>query len=244
MAERPTAVLIHGLFGFNRFLGMEYFHGARALLEGIGLRVLTPRLPWAGDIMERAQALAGQLANEPGPLHLIGHSMGGLDARAYISHLQGASRVASLTTLASPHRGSSAADHVCATLSPFALFRGVRALTRERVQAFNEITPDAPGVCYRSYAASRPLSELPWLTRRYARVIAQHEGENDSQVSLASACWGEHVATLHADHFELIGMQLWLNPWRRRARFDHLQLFREIGQWILAHAGANRSLQQ
>jgi len=244
MADRPTAVLIHGLFGFVRLGRIEYFHGARALLEAMGLRVLTPRLPWAGDIMQRAQALAEQLAPERGPLHLVAHSMGGLDARAYISRLDGARNVASLTTLASPHRGSSAADHVCRTLSPFALFRGVRALTRARLAAFNEQTPDMPGIVYRSYAASRPLPELPWLVRRYARVIAEQEGDNDSQVSVHSARWGECVATLPADHFELIGLNLWLNPWHTRTRFDHRILFRDIGQWILARHREQTSLQQ
>ncbi|RMG92283.1 MAG: alpha/beta hydrolase, partial [Zetaproteobacteria bacterium] len=178
MTERPTAVLIHGLFGFRKLLWLEYFNGVRPLLTSMGLRVLVPRLAWAGTIEQRACQLAHQLASETGPLHLIAHSMGGLDARAYITKLNGHQRVASLTTLATPHHGSEAADHVCRTLSPFALFPGVRVLTRGRVALFNARTPDHCSVIYRSYSAARPVKEHPWLVRRYGRIIQQAEGDN------------------------------------------------------------------
>jgi len=101
---------------------------------------------------------------------------------------------------------------------------------------FNAATPDRPEVRYRSYSAARPLSEQPWLARRHGRVIQRVEGDNDSQVSVRSARWGEHVRTLQADHFELIGMNIWLNPFRRRRRFPHLDLYREIAAWI-QHTG-------
>ncbi len=240
MTERPTAVLIHGLFGFRKLLWLEYFNGVRPLLASMGLRVLVPRLSWAGTIERRSRQLARQLAHETGPLHLIAHSMGGLDARAYITRLGGHQRVASLTTLATPHHGSSAADHVCRTLSPFALFPGVRVLTRGRVALFNARTPDHAGIIYRSYSAARPVEEQPWLVRRYGRIIQQAEGDNDSQVSINAARWGEHVRTLEADHFELIGRNLWLNPFKSRERFNHLELYREIGRWILEHEAATR----
>lgn len=238
----PTVVLIHGLFGFRRFLWFDYFKGVRPLLEGMGVRVLVPELPWAGTIEQRSARLAAQLADETGPLHLVGHSMGGVDARAFISRLGGAAKVASLTTLATPHHGSPAADYVCSGASLFRLFAGVRALTREQLRTFNQDTPDADSIIYRSYAAARPLTELPWIVRRYGRFIEREEGANDAQVSAVSAAWGDLVATLYADHFELIGLNLWLNPLRKRAAFDHLPLYREIGSWVLAYeASINQS---
>ncbi len=233
MTDRPSIVLIHGLFGFRKLLWLEYFMGVRELLQSMGLRVVIPTLPWCGNIERRSRSLAEQLAGEAGPLHLVAHSMGGLDARAYITHLDGARHVASLTTLASPHHGSEAADHVCRTLSPFILFPGVRALTRGRTTLFNANTPNHPDIIYRSYSARRPLDEQPWIARRYGRVIQQAEGDNDSQVSVASAQWGEHLDTLYADHFELIGRNMWFNPLRSRRSFDHLPLYRDIGQWVL-----------
>lgn len=234
MQERPAVVLIHGLFGFSHLLWLEYFAGVRSLYEDMGLRVLAPALPWAGSLERRTAALAGQLRNEPGPLHLVAHSMGGLEARAWISRHGGGEKTASLTTLSTPHHGSPAADHVCAGKSPFRLFAGVRSLTTTAIERFNEKTPDHPAVIYRSYSASRPLREQPWIVRRYGRLISQAEGDNDSQVSVRSAGWGEHIATLPCDHFELIGRNFWLNPLRRRSPFDPIPCYRAIGEWILS----------
>lgn len=231
--SRPTVVLIHGLFGFRKLLWLEYFNGVRELYERMGMRVIVPHLPWGNGIERRSRALAEQLADEPGPLHLVAHSMGGVDARAYISKLGGDAKVASLTTLATPHRGSAAADRICEILAPLVIFPGIRALTMKKMQPFNETTPDMPGVVYRSFGTARPLAEQPWITRRYGRVIDRTEGDNDSQVSVTSATWGEYLGTLPADHFEIIGRHFWFNPFRKRERFDHIPVYRAIGEWIL-----------
>ena len=240
MTEQPTVVLIHGLFGFRRLLRLEYFEGVRQLYENMGLRVVVAGLPWAGSLEQRAKSLARQLQDEEGPLHLLAHSMGGIDARHWINHLNGAAKVASLTTLASPHRGSSAADHVCSHTSPFRLFAGVHSLTMNQLQRFNESTPDQPHIIYRSYTAKRPVDEQPWIVRRYGRCIQQTEGDNDSQVSVVSGQWGEHIATLPCDHFELIGRNFWFNPFRARKQFDVLPIYRDIGNWILSQGGVTK----
>lgn len=234
-ATGPTVVLIHGLFGFRKLLWLEYFQGVPKLLESLGLRVVVPILPWGAGIEACAKALDEQLQGVPGPLHLLGHSMGGVTARYWISRMGGADRVASLTTLSSPHRGSPAADQVCARAwLPFRLFAGVRDLTTTAMAQFNREASNDGGVIYRSYSAARPIDELPWITRIHARLIAACEGENDSQVSVKSAIWGEHVATLPSDHFELISRNFWFNPLRRRCRFDPMPVYSEIGRWIVA----------
>ena len=235
MASRPTVVLIHGLFGFRKLLWLEYFQGVRPLYEEIGLRVIAPALPWAGSLEQHTRALAEQLDSEPGPLHLLAHSMGGLDARSWISNMGGSAKTLSLTTLGTPHRGSTAADHVCRTYSPFRLFAGTCCLTTEALKQFNRSTPDHPDVIYRSYSACRPIVQQPWIARRYGRIIQQQEGDNDGQVSIRSAIWGEHVATLPCDHFELISRNFWFNPFTSRSAFQMLPTYRQIGDWILQH---------
>jgi len=235
MNQQPTVVLIHGLFGFSKILWFEYFNGVRALYESMGLRVITPCLPWAGSIEQRAQSLADQLKDEPGDLHLVAHSMGGLDARYWISHLGGNEKVTSLTTLVTPHRGSPAADHICSHLSPFRLFAGVRSLTRENLRQFNASTPDSSDIIYRSYSATRKLEEQPWIVRPYARYIQQQEGDNDAQVSVVSAQWGDHVTTLPCDHYELIFRNFWLNPFKHRTPFDPMPVYSDIGEWVITH---------
>ncbi len=233
----PTLVLLHGLFGFSRIIYWEYFNGVRALLEKEGFRVITPRVPPASGIKVQAESLARQLKAEAGPLHLIGHSMGGLYARYYITHCGGHEIVKSLTTISTPHRGSPAADFICNSISFYRLFNGVHELTSEHMKLFNASTSDLAGVHYRSYSSCRPMDELPWTVRDLARIIEKDEGSNDSQVSVNSARWGEHVKTLHADHFELIGQNFWLNPFKQRKRFNHLDLYLEITDWITGHSG-------
>ncbi|MDQ6996967.1 MAG: alpha/beta fold hydrolase [Mariprofundus sp.] len=235
MAARPTVVLIHGLFGFRKLLWLEYFHGVRQLYDSMGLRVLALSLPWAGSIDQRAHALAQQLADEPGPLHLLAHSMGGLDARYWITHLSGAGKTVSLTTLSTPHHGSAAADLVCQAYSPFRLFAGVCDLTTNHLKIFNAATPNHPDVIYRSYSAARPVAEHPWIVRHQGRYIQRLEGNNDAQVSLQSATWGEHINTLPCDHFELIARNFWFNPFHSRESFDPMPMYRDIGNWILRH---------
>ncbi|PJA30977.1 MAG: thioesterase [Zetaproteobacteria bacterium CG_4_9_14_3_um_filter_53_7] len=234
MNRRPTVVLIHGLFGFRKLLWFEYFRGIRERYEKMGLRIVIPSLPWVSSIEKRAAALAKQLQHEQGPLHLVAHSMGGLDARYWISRLGGGEKVASLTTLATPHRGSAAADFVCTHLSPFRLLAGVHNMTTESMSVFNARTPDLPHINYRSYSATRPLGQLPWIVRRYARHIQQLEGDNDGQVSVASARRDRHIITLPCDHYELIMRNFWFNPFSTRIPFDAMPVYREIATWILS----------
>jgi len=231
----PTIVLLHGLFGVSRMLGRDYFVGVKRLYEEAGFRVLVPNLPAASRINIQAKVLAKKLTDEQGPIHIIAHSMGGLCARYYITHLSGHAKVRSLTTLSTPHHGSSLADYICQSISIFRLFSGVHDLTTPALKDFNAHTPDMPQVQYRSYSTSRPIHEIPWYIHDLSHIVAQHEGDNDGEVSSASAQWGKHVATLHADHFEVIGQNFWFNPFKKRVKFNHLPVYHHIGQWIKAN---------
>jgi len=231
----PTAVLVYGWLGFERILFWEYFAGVPALYKAMGIRTLVPNLSWGDGTEVRSAQLAEQLEGEPGPLHLIAHSMGGIDSRRYIMHLGGHAKVASLTTLGTPHRGSMLADLVQQKplLSPFRRLAGLYDLTPSAMARFNAETPDHPDVRYRSYSSARPVPEIPWLMRYFARKLEAADGANDGQVPASSSPWGEHLGTLAADHLELTGHDVWLNPFRRRPPFDHILVFKSIGEWIL-----------
>lgn len=104
--DRPVLLLIHG-YGCNR--GAWYW--LRKHLEGAGFAVATLNLePPYTDIDNFVAALDARIeavCREAGcsRLTLIGHSMGGLVARAYLGRL-GNARVERLLTIASPHAGS------------------------------------------------------------------------------------------------------------------------------------------
>src|SRR5262249_27757624 len=113
---RYPIVFCHGMLGY-RLLRMQMpedcncFSPLGRFLRDRGFRVLFPQVAPAGGVVERAKQLRDQIlewSNEP--VNLIAHSMGGLDARYLITHLNMGERVRSLTTVGAPHRGSYLAD--------------------------------------------------------------------------------------------------------------------------------------
>ena len=228
---RQPIVLVHGLFGFDRLhVGpwtlFEYFRGIPAALRAEGNRVLVARLSPMASVAERAAQLKQQLdralPNEP--FHLIGHSMGGLDARYLISRLGMAERVLSLTTIGTPHRGTTFADWGIRRFAPLlrpvldflgVSYQGFFDLTVASCRRFNDEVPNAPNVRYFSVAGNLRLS---WRTPNWwlpARIIERAEGPNDGIVSVASAAWGEWQEIWDADHVELVN---WPRPLAKRAR--------------------------
>ncbi len=114
---RHPIVLVHGLFGFtqvrmSQWVLLNYFAGIPPVFQAAGNRVLLPKLSPTGSIASRAAQLKAYIerVSPDQPVNLIGHSMGGLDCRYMITNLGMASRVLSLTTLGTPHRGSPFAD--------------------------------------------------------------------------------------------------------------------------------------
>jgi triacylglycerol lipase len=244
---RDPIVLIHGLLGYDefRFAGRtlaEYFRGIASHLRAAGNRVLVPRLSPTRGIAERAEQLKQFLNREtPGQsVHLIAHSMGGLDSRYLITHLNMAERVHSLTTIGTPHRGSPVADWGLRRLElfvqPWLLTFGTpaqafRDLTTSACRAFNERTPDSPHVRYFSVAGQ---CERFWCRPAWwpsFGVVERAEGANDGVVSVKSATYGESLTVWEGDHLNLINMP---NPYERlRGRWrdrvaDYAELVRRL----------------
>jgi len=224
-ALKAPIVLVHGLLGFDRLqMGAwtvtHYFRGIPEMLRAAGNRVLVARLSPTGGIAERAAQLKSFLdAESPHePVHLIGHSMGGLDCRHVISCLGMARRVLSLTTLGTPHRGSAFADWgvrrfarlACPVFQFFGVsYQAFKDLTTARCKAFNSETPDAPGVRYFSVAGR---FQTDWLTPEWqlpSSIVERIEGPNDGVVSVASARYGEACDVWEGDHLNLVN---WTHP--------------------------------
>jgi triacylglycerol lipase len=117
-----TILLAHGLFGFGHIGELDYFNGVRTCWPNGNepLNFLVPTVAPTGGIDQRAKALRNTIANaftsdqlKAGKVvHVVAHSMGGLDARYLISSkgLNCGSWIRSLTTISTPHRGSPLAD--------------------------------------------------------------------------------------------------------------------------------------
>jgi triacylglycerol lipase len=216
-------VLAHGWMGFDAFalpgMRQEYFRGVRDHLQAGGHHVYVSRVsPFAG-VRRRAEQFAEQIASiDANKVNIIAHSMGGLDARYAISRLGLAGRVASLTTIGTPHYGTPLADTSLilrelpllgrALLSQFGLdFEGLNDLTTAQMAAFNEAVLDMPGVRYASYVGwvRGGVRDVHALLAPGFTYLARKIGDNDGMVPAASQRWGNVLGEVHADHWAQIG---------------------------------------
>lgn len=211
-------VLAHGLFGFRR-IGLGpltlawYFRDIPGLLERAGNRVLLTRVHPTAGIDRRAWKLKWDIRAglpDDGPFHLVGHSMGGLDCRALMLDPAWRRRVLSLTTIGTPHLGSSLADHARAR-APRVLrllerlqidHRGFFDLAPDAVARFNRRAPLPDDLPAFSIAGNPSEADVCWPLRRSYAALAELEGPNDGLVSVESALGvGEPLPPWPIDHF-------------------------------------------
>lgn len=118
---RYPIVLVHGLLGFDRLLGVyDYFYGIPSELRSGGARVFTANVSSSNFSEVRGEQLIRYLdsiraATGAQKFNLIGHSHGGPTAR-YVAAVR-PDLVASMTSVGAPHAGSKTADGL-ATIAP------------------------------------------------------------------------------------------------------------------------------
>ncbi|MDY6950100.1 MAG: hypothetical protein SWE60_01175 [Thermodesulfobacteriota bacterium] len=221
-------ILAHGIarfdVGWNRLIDLDnqddpfldffhYFRGIRSRLMQHGFPVYHSSVPWAASVKKRAEqlrrnvgaVLAGAGAEK---VNIIAHSMGGLDARHMLFNDRNKGKVhrkvASLTTIGTPHLGTSFADRgirehgeLINVLKRLSLdIEGVRDLTRDacsvfnnntEVKAFEDDLEDRTEL--RAYTGSASIENVLAILRRPYRMIKEEEGDNDGLVSVTSALW-------------------------------------------------------
>lgn len=261
-APRPI-LLLHGMAGFDRIGPLEYYFRVADDLEAAGHQVYTTEV----DPLQRIEVRAGELAEQIDAIlaasgadrvHLIAHSQGGLDARYLISSLGYGDRVATLTTIATPHRGSRVADIALGLVpgpaeeaigfladllvggvvgSEQDLVGQIHQLTEEyAVGTFDPANPDDPRVEY--YAVAGETHLAPWLNPLRddacdplllaGYALLAPDGANDGLVSVESARHGTLLATIPADHFDEVGQILGSTA----LAFDHLAFYRRLAAFL------------
>ncbi len=113
-------VLEHGLAGFNQLFGVySYWFGIVGELEDGGATVFTTTVSQFNSTEARGEQLIDQietivaLTGKP-KVNLIGHSHGGLDVR-YVAAVR-PDLVASVSSVATPHKGAALADYLRANI--------------------------------------------------------------------------------------------------------------------------------
>lgn len=197
----------------------QYFNGVAEALTAEGFQVHRSNVAWADSVKVRSAQLREYvehvLTDCGAPkVNIIAHSMGGLDARhmMFDDRDRGRihARVASLTTIGTPHRGTAYADAELKTagdlvdvLKGLALnAEGFRDLTRQACARFNE---DPAVIAFedalaqtcelRAYTGRTSRETVMTLLTRPFDVISQAEGPNDGLVSVESALWSRAIET-------------------------------------------------
>ncbi len=213
-------ILLHGI-GFRDLKHLNYWGRiARELTRNGAVLYYGHQEAWG--TIERNSAMISAKINEVlaetggQKVNIIAHSKGGLDARYLICEPGMAAKVASLTTICTPHRGSELISFL--NKLPDGIYRYIasvfnrtfarigdqepdfyaatKQLSPEYCHEFNMKYPDAPEVYYQSYASvmnrfsADSLLSIPHLLMRFSGA-----GKNDGLVSEASAKWGAYRGT-------------------------------------------------
>jgi len=228
--QNTTIVLAHGILGFGELFGLplpvEYFNGVADHLRAQELDVIVPQVQTVGSVAARGKALRRAILGVPdsNDVHIIAHSMGGLDARSALTHDDVTERVRTLVTIGTPHAGSPVADAIVNRTGPlfdriaelpppiFELLQanagGLQDLTTDAATQFNATTRDPDSVRYVEVAgdASRGGHEL--LLLQLAAVVGELHGVNDGVVTRDSALRKDHkhLPDWPVDH---VGEQGW-----------------------------------
>lgn len=182
--------------------------------------------------IERATAIFEREIPKDRPIHLVGHSLGGLIARA-LPHRIEAPNILSVITLAAPHRGSPLADWIpqLPQRRPF-IHRAFhilnyriedklttfRDLGTKAMEEFNLKYFDLPRVHYASGVFQMPLEKMSWPVALAHHLVKPKNATliSDGFVEVHSQTWGEVLWRDELDHLEQIGHLAVRRPRRRK----------------------------
>ena len=208
-------LLVHGAGFRDTVLGINYWGRIPRTIEKIGIKVFYGGTDSWGTIENNAQMVKKNIEKiiketGTGKFNVIAHSRGGLEVRYLISSLKLHDRVASLTTISTPHHGVKAmnialrlpkwlyqaAAFFVNTVSAIMgdvnpdFYTGSRQLSEKICSRFNTININNETVYYQSYAAQMKyfFSDIVYIILNPFLNIT--DGENDGLCPVESAKWG------------------------------------------------------
>lgn len=212
-------ILAHGM-GFRDDKKFGYWGRIADVLRNAGCIVELGNQESCADVETNGRILCNsidRLLEKTGAkkVNIIAHSKGGLDSRYAISSLGYSHKVASLTTLATPHNGSETIDKLLKfpdffvrTVSFFGdlwcLFLGdktpntyktIHSFRTELAREFNEQNPNIDGVYYQSYAFVMRKCFADFFLWIPYLVVSKIEGDNDGLLPPKAVMWGNFKGT-------------------------------------------------
>jgi triacylglycerol lipase len=224
-------VLVHGIIAHDRRSLIKYWGRIPEVLTGKGIKVFRGNTDAWGKYQSNALILKKTIENvlsQTGAkrVNIIAHSKGGIDSRYLIwKHFFG-DKIASLTTICTPHHGSEIADllfnkkiihkrYIRKILSIFGGLYGdanpnlcklIYQMTTAKMKEFNEKIEMDKNVFYQSlYTTMGDSSVHKMFSYTYSK-IKEISGENDGLVSENSAKWGNNINKIEGriSHAEIL----------------------------------------
>jgi len=215
-------VMAHGMGASAQILGIvDYWWGIPEALQDEGCKVYITSVNGMDSTVNKALSFKAQFLQilsvaGAAKANIIGHSHGTLYTRYAITNLGLASKVASYTSIAGPHRGSAVADVVVGVVpdslewlvgdtldfvyafifgdtNPNSLQNGYDLTRSYMTNTFNPNTPNVAGIYYQSWAAKIKMMAVDarnWYFIATWPILLAYEGDNDGLVSVNSAKWG------------------------------------------------------
>lgn len=230
-------VLVHGLGAVDRQKLFDFWGRIPDFLRSRGVQVFPGNTDSWGDYESNAELLKTRIdeileSTNKERVNIIAHSKGGIDSRYLIWKHDYGGKIASLTTISTPHRGAELADLVLSkkpihslvarrALKLFGRMFGdvnpdpyttARQLTTDHMRGFNETVKEDPRVFYQVFytTLSGALDDPTFFfTRWYLQRIS---GESDGIVSEKSARWGTNCRKIEGasggiSHSEIVDIK-------------------------------------
>ena len=228
-------VFVHGIVAHDRDSPVAFWGRIPDTLRSHGVNIFFGNTDAWGTYESNATILKDTIENvlaqtQAERVNIIAHSKGGIDSRYLIWNYDFGDKVASLTTISTPHHGAELADFIANRdiiytetamhiISVFGQLYGDRypnlyavlyELTTENMAEFNQKVLQDEMVYYQSLytAMNRPLDDA-LFSRTYA-YIYRVGGPNDGVVSAKSATWGSNARRIVRNgisHTQIVDIQ-------------------------------------
>lgn len=218
---RYPVVLVHGILAHDRASLIKFWGRIPQILTGCGIKVYWGNTDAWGEYESNALILKRTIEkilseNKTDKVNILAHSKGGIDSRYLVWKHNFGDKIASLTTICTPHHGSEIADLIfnkeiihkdltkkalsifgklCGDTNPN-LYNVNYQLTTANMKEFNKKIPMDNRVFYQSlYTTMNNALDEKMLSFSYS-YINNISGKNDGLVSEYSAKWGENIGKI------------------------------------------------
>lgn len=224
-------VLVHGMM-LKDFKLYRAFRKIKDVLKDNGVHVYVSNQDGVGSIENNAKQLKEEIneilkKENAKKVNIIAHSKGGIDSRYMISMLDMEDKVASLTTLSTPHHGSNMSRKlltmpkwIASIIAFFTntfykingdehpdIIRVGEQLTDTYMKEFNKKVINSNKVYYQSYSSdiAHKKSFVIFLPKEFSKYCENES--TDGIVSISSSVWGDYKGNMDNDydHAEMVG---------------------------------------